>query len=387
MTVLDFNKIPDYSKRQMFLDPAGPVTIQRYEEYAYPKLAQFLKVQKGSFWTPDEVTLMKDQIDFREASKSTRHIFTSNLLRQTTLDSIQGRSPVQIFTPISSVPEIEGLVLWWSAFEQIHSESYSHIIKNIYNVPVDQFNAIHSIPEIVQMASGIDKFYNELHGINSALVTIADLKSSMKTTPALEIMLQPAVKHLEARCSEHAHIKAVWMALIASYGLEAIRFMVSFATSLGMVENKIFMGSGNIISLILQDETLHTKWTAYIINQLVKLDPRFREVAHELRKEAMDALISVIDEEKAWAKYLFKEGPMIGLNEKIMIDFVDHTAPLRLAEIGVKIPTRVKSTPLPWYNKHFNTNKKQVALQETESVSYVIGSMTNTLNYDELPNI
>ena len=377
MSIQDYTKIPDYASRQMFLDPAGPVTIQRYEEYAFPKVAQFLKTQKGSFWSPDEVTLMKDQIDFKEASKSTRHIYTSNLLRQTTLDSIQGRSPVQIFTPVSSVPEIEGLVLWWSAFEQIHSESYSHIIKNIYNVPVDQFNAIHSIPEITNMASGIDKFYNQLHELNSK-VALHNMSKAEGAPTEITKWLQ---------VSEHDHVKAIWMALIASYGLEAIRFMVSFATSLGMVENRIFMGSGNIISLILQDETLHTKWTAYIINQLVKTDPRFRDVASEMRKEAIDALESVIDEEKNWARYLFKEGPMIGLNEKIMVDFVDHTAPLRLAEIGMKVPTRVKSTPLPWYNKHFNTNKKQTALQENESVAYVIGAMTSTINYNELPNI
>ena len=377
MAQLDYTKIPNYANRQMFLDPAGPVTIQRYEEYAFPKIAQFLETQKGAFWTPKEVTLMKDQIDFKEASKSTRHIYTSNLLRQTMLDSIQGRSPAQIFTPVSSVPEIEGLVQWWSSFEQIHSESYSHIIKNIYNVPVEQFNAIHGIPEIVSMASDIDRYYNDLHELNSQIVAYEKAKRLKAPKEVL--------KWLEV--SEHAHIKSVWMALIASYGLEAIRFMVSFATSLGMVENKIFIGSGNIISLILQDETLHTKWTAYIINQLVKVDPRFREVAHELRKEALDALISVIDEEKNWAKYLFKEGPMIGLNEKIMVDFVDYTAPLKLAEIGIKVPTKIKSTPLPWYNKHFNTNKKQTALQENESVAYVIGAMTNTVNYAELPNI
>ena len=361
----------------MFLDPAGAVTIQRYEEYAFPKIAQFLETQKGSFWTPNEVTLMKDQIDFKEASKSTRHIYTSNLLRQTALDSIQGRSPAQIFTPVCSVPEIEALVQWWSSFEQIHSASYSHIIKNIYNVPTDQFNQMHNIPEIVGMLSGIDSYYNDLHVLNSKIVA----HDSLKLAGAPKEVL----KHLQV--SEHQHIRAIWMALIASYGLEAIRFMVSFATSLGMVENRIFMGSGNIISLILQDETLHTKWTAYIINQLVKTDPRFREVAIEMAAEARDALISVIDEEKAWAKYLFKEGPMIGLNEKIMVDFVDHTAPLKLAEIGIKIPTRVKSTPLPWYNKHFNTNKKQTALQENESVSYVIGSMTANINYEELPDL
>lgn len=387
MSKLDFSTIPNYSSRQMFLDPAGPVTVQRYEEYAFPKIAKFLETQKGAFWTPNEITLMKDQIDFKEASKSTRHIYTSNLLRQTTLDSIQGRSPAQIFTPVCSVPEVEALVQWWSSFEQIHSESYSHIIKNIYNVPVEQFNSIHSVPEIVNMASDIDKYYHDLHVVNSNLITLEDFKSQIAKNPSLDPVLRSAVAHLEAATTEHRHVKAVWLSLVASYGLEAIRFMVSFATSLGMVENKIFIGSGNIISLILQDETLHTKWTAYIINQLVKVDARFREVAEELRSEALDMLISVIDEEKKWAKYLFKEGPMIGLNEQIMMDFVDHMAPLKLADIGVKIPTRVKTTPLPWYNKHFNTNKKQAALQETEAVSYVLSSMTASVNYDELPNI
>lgn len=372
MSQLDYSKIPDYSNRQMFLDLAGPVTIQRYEEYAFPKIAQFLATQKGSFWSPNEVTLMKDQIDFKEASRSTRHIYTSNLLRQTTLDSIQGRSPAQIFTPVCSVPEIEGLVLWWSAFEQIHSESYSHIIKNIYNVPVEQFNAIHGIPEIVNMANGIDKFYNDLYILNSKKVLYA------LASPEAQAFLH---------VSEHEHIKAIWMALIASYGLEAIRFMVSFATSLGMVENRIFIGSGNIISLILQDETLHTKWTAYIINQLIKVDHRFRDIANELRQEAADALLSVIDEEKNWAKYLFKEGPMIGMNEKIMCDHVDYTAGVRLGEIGMKHNTKIKTAPLPWFNKHFNTNKKQTALQENESVSYVIGSMTASINYAELPDL
>jgi len=373
MSQLDYSKIPDYSNRQMFLDPAGPVTIQRYEEYAFPKLAQFLATQKGSFWTPNEITLMKDQIDFKEASKSTRHIYTSNLLRQTMLDSIQGRSPVQIFTPVSSVPELEGLVLWWSAFEQIHSESYSHIIKNIYNVPVEQFNAIHGIDEITTMASGIDKYYNHLHLLNSKRA-LYDTCTDSEMKKWLYV-------------SEHDYIKAVYMALIASYGLEAIRFMVSFATSLGMVENRIFMGSGNIISLILQDETLHTKWTAYIINQVIKVDPRFREVAFECRQEAADALLAVIDEEKNWAKYLFKEGPMIGMNEKIMCDHVDYTAGIRLGEIGMKHNTKIKTAPLPWFNKHFNTNKKQTALQENESVAYVIGSMTASINYEELPDL
>jgi ribonucleoside-diphosphate reductase beta chain len=387
MATLDFSKIPNYSNRQMFLDPAGSVTIQRYEEYAFPKVAEFLNIQKGAFWQPGEINLMKDQIDFKEASRATSHIYTSNLLRQTTLDSIQGRSPVQIFTPVCSVPEIEGLMLWWSAIEQIHSDSYSHIIKNIYNVPVEQFNSIHDNPEIINMTSGISKYYDELHQINSNIITLNSLREDVKRNPELKALLAPTIKYLESQTTEHKHIRAIWMALIASYGLEAIRFMVSFATSLGMVENKIFIGSGNIISLILQDETLHTKWTAWIINSLVKRDPRFKQVALEMMKEARDALITVIDEEKSWAKYQFKFGPMSGMNEKIMVDFVDHTAPLKLNDIGIKIPITVRSTPLPWYNKHFNTNKKQVAMQETENVAYVLGAMTSTIDYDDLPDL
>jgi ribonucleoside-diphosphate reductase beta chain len=384
---LDFNKIPDYVKRQMFLDAAGPVTIQRYDEFAYPGLAKYVENQKGSFWIPKEVTLTKDTIDFKDASKAVRHIYTSNLLRQTMLDSIQGRSPVQVFTPICSVPEIEALVLWWSAFEQIHSDSYSHIIRNVYQMPSDQFNLIHGVPEITSMASNVMKYYDKLHSVNCSLVKIADFKTDIKTNPALEIQLTPAIKYMETQCSEHEHIKAIYLALIASYGLEAIRFMVSFATSLGMVENRLFIGSGNIISLILQDETLHTEWTAWILNKITKDDPRFRQVKEELKAEARDMLISIIDEEKSWAKYLFKEGSVIGLNANVMTTFVDWTAQERLKQIGISYNAGVKSTPLPWFNKHFNTNKKQSALQENESVSYIIGSMQGAINYNELPDL
>lgn len=364
MTNYDFSKLPDYGKRQMFLD--GRVTIQRYDDYAYPMLAKYEDMQQGSFWRPAEINLTKDSIDFKEASKAVRHIFTSNILRQTALDSIQGRAPVQVFTPVASVPELEALVNAWSFFEVIHSRSYSHIIRNIYNVPKEEFNRIHDTSEIVSMASGIGKYYDDLHRIN-------------------------CYTELRNECgfgyNEHQHVKAIYLALIASYGLEAIRFMVSFATSLGMVENKLFIGNGNIISLILQDELLHTDWTAWIINKVVKDDPRFAEVADECRAEVRAMLMDVIEEEKNWAKYLFKEGTVIGLNANTMTTFVDWTAQHRLKDIGVKYDAGVKSTPVPWFNKHLNTNKKQTALQENESVAYVIGSMTANINYEELPNL
>jgi ribonucleoside-diphosphate reductase beta chain len=370
----DFSKQPNYSKRQMFLDPAGPVTIQRYDDYAYPKIAKFDETQRGAFWVPEEITLTKDKIDFKEASKAVRHIFTSNLLRQTTLDSIQGVAPVKIFEPVSSVPELAALATTWTWFEQIHSRAYSHIIRNIYNVPADEFNRIHDNSEIVAMTSSIGKYYDDLHRLNSQNVLAEDflLGKSLISVPFV---------------SEEKMIKAVWMALVASYGLEAIRFTVSFATSLGMVENKIFIGNGNEIALILSDEMLHVDWTAYLINTVVKDDPRFAQVAAETYQECLDMLIDVMDEEKKWAKYLFKEGSVIGLNERTMVGLVDWTGQNRLPTIGLKFNSGLKSTPVPWFNKHLNTNKKQTALQENESVAYVMSSMTNSIDYTQLPDL
>jgi ribonucleoside-diphosphate reductase beta chain len=196
------------------------------------------------------------------------------------------------------------------------------------------------------------------------------------------------MKEIDGSVNEEAHIRAIWMALNASYALEAFRFMVSFATSLAMVENKIFIGNGNIISLILQDELLHKGWTAFLINQVVKEDPRFAQAKIECEAEVYQLYMDVIREEKEWATYLFKLGPVIGLNANILKDFVDYTAVNALKEIGIKYQSPApKSTPIPWFNKHVDTSKKQTALQENESTNYVIGVMGDYLNYDELPAI
>jgi ribonucleoside-diphosphate reductase beta chain len=188
--------------------------------------------------------------------------------------------------------------------------------------------------------------------------------------------------------NEGLHLKAIWLALNASYALEAFRFMVSFATSLAMVENRIFIGNGNIISLILQDEILHKEWTAWMINQVVKEDPRFTKIKTECEAEVYSMYMDVIREEKAWADYLFKYGPVIGLNAQILKDFVDYTAHDALKQIGIKYDQpHPKSTPIPWFNKHVNTSNKQTALQENESTNYVIGVMSDTVDYDALPDL
>ena len=360
----DLSKLTDYLHRKMFLDPAGPVTVQRFEEIKYQKLGKFEQEQRGFFWVPEEISLTKDANDFKEATETVRHIFTSNLLRQTALDSLQGRGPVQVFSPVCSLPELEALVMVWSFMEtNIHSRSYSHIIRNVYNVPKDVFNTIHDTQGIIDMASSIGLYYDKLHMINCR-------------------------KELLEKFDEQLHINAIWLALNASYGLEAFRFMVSFATSLAMVENRIFIGNGNIIGLILQDEILHKEWTAWLINQVVKEDPRFARAKQECEAEVYQMYLDVIREEKQWADYLFQKGPVIGLNANILKDFVDYTAVGALKEIGIKYQTPApKTTPIPWFNKHLNISNKQSALQETESTNYVIGVMSDTLNYEALPNL
>jgi ribonucleoside-diphosphate reductase beta chain len=360
----DLSKPTDYLNRKMFLDPAGPVTVQRFEEVKYNKLQKFESTARGFFWVPEEISLTKDASDFKDASTTVKHIFTSNLLRQTALDSLQGRGPTQVFVPVVSIPELEALMYNWGFFETaIHSKSYSHIIRNIYNVPKEEFNKIHDTKEIVDMASSVGEYYDALHAINCQ-------------------------KEMGQSVDEYEHVKAIWLALNASYALEAFRFMVSFATSLAMVENKIFIGNGNIISLILQDEILHKEWTAWIINQVVKEDSRFAKARLDCEQEVYNMYMDVIREEKAWADYLFKLGPVIGLNANILKDFVDYTAAAALKEIGVKyLSPAPKTTPIPWFNKHSDTSKKQTALQENESTNYVIGVMSDVINYDELPNL
>ena len=358
----DLKTPTNYLKRKMFLD--GAVTVQRFEEYRHPRIAKFEELARGFFWVPEEISLTKDKMDHKDASDAVKHIFTSNLLRQTALDSIQGRAPNQVFSPVVSLPELEALVSNWGFFEtNIHSKSYSHIIRNVYGVPKEEFNKIHDTAEIVDMAANIGRYYEDLHVLNC------------KKECGIEV-------------ATHDHKRAIWLALHASYALEAFRFMVSFATSLAMVENKIYIGNGNIISLILQDEILHAEWTAWIINNVTKDDADFVKLQAECAEEVYAMYMEVIGEEKAWADYLFKLGPVIGLNAIILKDFVDYTAFNRLKDIGIKyLGEHPKSSPIPWFNRHVDINKKQSALQETESTNYVIGVMSDNVSHEELPEL
>ncbi len=346
----------------MFLDEAGAVTMQRFDRVKYPKIQNYEKLQRGFFWVPEEIDITKDRQDMKVASPAGRHAFTSNLLRQTTLDSLQGKAPLQIFGPCVSLPEMESLLSIWGMFEtNIHSNSYSHIIRGVYSNPAEIFDQAHQIQEIVDMAASIGHYYDALDALNSRKANGEDI-------------------------DVYEHKRAIWMALHASYALEAIRFMVSFATSFAMMENKLFIGNGTIIGLILQDELLHTEWTAYILNQMCKEDEDFAKLRDEMAEEVYQLYAKVIEEEKSWAEYLFKEGAIIGLNVKILHQFVDWTAKERLSEIGIRYREESpKSHPIPWFMKHVKQETKQTALQELESTDYVIGAMNTNINYDDLP--
>jgi len=358
----DLKTPTNYLKRRMFLD--GAVTVQRFEEYRHPRIAKFEELARGFFWVPEEISLTKDKMDHKDSSDAVKHIFTSNLLRQTALDSIQGRAPNQVFSPVVSIPELEALVSNWGFFEtNIHSKSYSHIIRNVYGVPKEEFNKIHDTAEIVDMAANIGRYYEDLHVLNCR-------------------------KEVGEDIPVYDHKRAIWLALHASYALEAFRFMVSFATSLAMVENKLYIGNGNIISLILQDEILHAEWTAWIINNVDKDDADFVKLKQECAEEVYAMYMEVIAEEKAWADYLFKLGPVIGLNAEILKNFVDFTAFNRLKDIGIKyLGEHPKSSPIPWFNRHVDINKKQSALQETESTNYIVGVMSDNVSKEELPEL
>ncbi|BAU40019.1 ribonucleotide-diphosphate reductase subunit beta [Ralstonia phage RSP15] len=315
----------------------------------------------------------QDAIQAREATETVLHIYTSNLLRQTTLDSGQGKLPSQIFAPICSLPEFEELFLNWGYFEgTIHNRAYAHIVKNTFTNSGEQFDKIHETQEIVQMSANIGKYYDRVHYFNC-------LRETLATHPELKDSIP---------YNEYEHKKAIYLAMHASYALEAIRFIGSFATSLAMAENKLFVGNGNVISLIMKDELLHKAWTAYILNIMLKDDPVYKQIFHDCKEEIYEIYRETVEEEKNWSKYLFQKGVILGMNEQILNSEIDHIAGTSLAEVGIKYREKFEKEPvLKWMLKYKDSTKRQGALQETENVSYVVGSTRGALNVADLPEV
>ncbi len=350
MTVFSTSKQKSHLERTCFFDDA--VDIARYDKVRYPAFEKLTEKQMSFFWRPEEVELSKDSKDFKGLNDHEKHIFTSNLKRQILLDSVQGRAPSLAFLPICSLPELETWIQTWTFFETIHSRSYTHIIRNVYSDPSRVFDEMLDIQEIVDCADSISKYYDDLIHWN----------------------------HHEVGMYEHK--KKLWLCLNAVNALEGVRFYVSFACSWNFAELKKMEGNAKIIKFIARDENVHLASTQQLLKILPKEDPDFARIAEETRAECIQMFNDVVDQEKQWASYLFKDGSMIGLNEKLLCDYVEWIANKRMTAIGLPSQFKGGSNPLPWTQKWIAGSDVQVAPQETEITSYIVGGVTQDVTTD-----
>jgi len=357
----------DALKEPMFF--GQPVNVARYDQQKHPIFEQLIEKQLSFFWRPEEVDVSKDRIDYGNLSTHEQHIFISNLKYQTLLDSIQGRSPNVVLLPLVSIPELETWIETWSFSETIHSRSYTHIIRNIVNDPAVVFNDIMDNEHILQRASDIAHYYDELYQ-NSQLYSLFGPGTHM---------VNGEQKHVDLRKLK----KQLYLCLVAVNVLEAIRFYVSFACSFAFAERKLMEGNAKIIKLIARDEALHLTSTQHMINILAsgKDDPEMAEIAEECREESIEIFRKAAEQEKEWAGYLFKDGSMIGLNKDILCQYVEYITNLRMEAVGLpSIFPDSKSNPIPWINTWLSSDNVQVAPQETEISSYLVGQIDSDLS-------
>lgn len=357
MSVFNTIKNKSHLDRTCFFDEA--VDIARYDKVRYPAFEKLTEKQMSFFWRPEEVELSKDSKDFKGLTDHEKHIFTSNLKRQILLDSVQGRAPSLAFLPITSLPELETWIAAWTFFETIHSRSYTHIIRNVYSDPSRIFDEMLEIQEIVDCAKDISKYYDRLIHMNYQRALFGGDK-------------RDRIRHKEA----------LWMCLNAVNALEGVRFYVSFACSWNFAELKKMEGNAKIIKFIARDENVHLASTQQLLKILPKEDPDFAAIAEETKQECIDLFQAVVDQEKAWAEYLFKDGSMIGLNEKLLCDYVEWIAHKRMSAIGLTSPYKGGSNPLPWTQKWIAGSDVQVAPQETEITSYIVGAVKQDVTVD-----
>jgi len=340
MSVFHTDKI-DFTTQPAFFGPR--VNIARYDKQRYRIFETLTDKQLGFFWRPEEVDVTRDSKDFKNLTQHEQHIFTSNLKRQILLDSVQGRGPVETFMPLCSLPELENWLVTWAFSETIHSRSYTHIIRNVYSDPSKVFDEMLDIKEIVDCAKSISKYYDNL----------AD---------------NPTKRNL-------------WLALNAVNALEGIRFYVSFACSWAFAELKKMEGNAKIIKFIARDENVHMASTQQLIKLLPKEDKDYAKIAVDTQDEVKQIFRDVLDQEKAWAEYLFKEGSMIGLNAELLGEYVEWLGNKRMYAIGLS-NERGGSDPLPWTQKWISGAEVQVAPQETEITSYIVGGIKKDVDDD-----
>ena len=364
-TVFNREKV-DFTKEHMFF--GADQNTQRYDVFKYPEYDKLNQTMLGYFWRPEEVDIYQDAKDFKALSDHERHIFTSNLKRQILLDSVQGRAPVEAFAPIVSLPEIENWIQTWTFSETIHSRSYTHIIRNVYSNPSKIFDEMMDIDEIVDCAGDISKYYDDLIEMSSWYNLLGEGKHKVNGK-TINVDLYELKKLL-------------YLTLMSVNILEGVRFYVSFACSWAFAEMKQMEGNAKIIKLIARDENLHLASTQMLLKILKTDDPVFEQIAKETEQECIDMFVDAVDQEKAWAEYLFKDGSMIGLNTALLSDYIEWICTRRMTNVNLKSPYSVKSNPLPWTQKWISGADVQVAPQETEITSYVSGGTKQDVSTD-----
>jgi len=369
MTVFNTEEV-DTKKQPMFF--GKPLGVQRYDSYKYPIFEKLTTQQLGYFWRPEEVSLQKDRGDYQTLRSEQKHIYTSNLKYQIMLDSVQGRGPGLAFLPYCSLPELEACMTVWEFMEMIHSRSYTYIIKNIYSDPSEVFDTIIGDERILERAKSVTESYNDFiqsaqeYGSSNAWV------HQLEGVPLAKDTLND-VKRKLYRAIANVNI------------LEGIRFYVSFACSFAFGELKLMEGSAKIISLIARDENQHLALTQNILNKWREGDdPEMQQIAKEEEEWTYAMFDRAVNEEKKWADYLFKDGSMIGLNDKLLQQYVEWIANRRLKAIGLKpkYDISANNNPLPWTQHWISSKGLQVAPQETEVESYVVGGIKQDVKKD-----
>tara|TARA_Y100000389_G_scaffold75934_1_gene72588 strand:+ start:543 stop:1676 length:1134 start_codon:yes stop_codon:yes gene_type:complete len=369
VSVFDTNNRVDHTSVTAFFDPSGGPTIQRYDKLKYKSIDQLTDKQLGFFWRPQEVDIYKDANDFKSLTEHERHIFTSNLKRQILLDSVQGRAPVEAFSPVVSLPEIENWIQTWTFSETIHSRSYTHIIQNVYANPSIIFDEMMEISEIVDCAGDISKYYDDLIESSAWYNLLGEGTHQINGERNVTVDLYELKKKL-------------WLTLMSVNILEGVRFYVSFACSWAFAELKKMEGNAKIIKLIARDENLHLASTQLLLKLLKKDDPDFARIAVETEEECIQMFVDAVDQEKEWAEYLFKDGSMIGLNAQLLSDYIEWICTRRMNNVSLKSPYSVKTNPLPWTQKWISGSEVQVAPQETEISSYTVGAIKQDVGTD-----
>ncbi|AGH80601.1 ribonucleotide-diphosphate reductase subunit beta [Psychromonas sp. CNPT3] len=376
MAYTTFSTIPnDALKEPMFF--GNPVNVARYDQQKFEVFEKLIEKQLSFFWRPEEIDVSRDRIDFMNLPSHEQHIFISNLKYQTLLDSIQGRSPNMALLPIVSLPELETWIETWSFSETIHSRSYTHILRNLFTDPSEVFEDIVTNVEIQKRASDIAQYYDalihavqfmQLHGLEQSKIEYLDLDGNP------EKLTLRVIK------------KKLYLCMCSINALEAIRFYVSFACSFAFAERDLLEGNAKIIKLIARDEALHLNSTQQILNIWAdgKDDPEMAEIAIECHAKGRDIFLTAAAQEKEWAAYLFKDGSMIGLNEVILCQYVEYISNVRMQAIGYEAPFEIKNNPIPWINHWLISDNVQVAPQEAEISSYLVGQIDSKVDTDEL---